>query len=363
MDDAPSGHAAADMNARGSSGGHGALRAEVADLFEPNPLIYWLDFLVNAALGWACLVLAVAHGGWISALLTVVAAAALYRAIVFTHELVHLRRDRLPGFRIAWDIACGIPLLAPSFLYDGVHQEHHFRHHYGTPGDGEYLPFGRSPRRAISIYLASHVLIPLLAVIRFAVIAPLSWVWRSIRLPVLRRMSSLSIDPRYVRKLPEVIPRAWRIQEAACTLYLWGVAGALWTGRLPLRAVWVWYAVLVLILLLNAVRTLAAHRYANAGRTMTREEQLLDSVNIAGDSPFTPVLAPVGLRYHALHHLFPTMPYHRLGAAHRRLMNLLPDDAPYRATVEPGFGAALFDLWRRAGGGVGIRARGHVNRG
>lgn len=329
---------------------HSALRAEVADLFDPNPLIYWSDFLFHAALGWFAFALAVISRGWISVLLALVAAAALYRAIVFTHELVHLRRDSLRGFRIAWDIACGIPLLAPSFLYDGVHQEHHFRHQYGTEGDGEYLPFGHPPRRMIPIYIASHVLIPALAVVRFALVAPFSWVFPEIRTGVLRRMSSLSIDPRYKRKLPEAIPGAWRVQEGACTGFIWLVAAGLWAGWVPLRAVWLWYAVLVVLLVLNGVRTLAAHRYANSGGgTMTRDEQLLDSVNIAGSSPLTPLLAPVGLRYHALHHLFPTMPYHQLGEAHRRLMKSLPVDAPYRATVEEGFAPALADLWRRAG--------------
>lgn len=321
----------------------------MADLFEPNPLIYWPDFLFHVALGWTAFALAVARGGWPGLLLAVVAAGALYRVIVFTHELVHLGRGKLPRFRAAWDILCGIPLLAPSFLYDGVHQEHHFRHHYGTPQDGEYLPFGRPPRWTIAVYLVSHVVIPLLAVIRFALIGPLSWMWPAARPTVLARMSSLSIDPRYVRKVPESIPGSWKIQEAACAVFLWGVAAALWLNWLPLRVVWVWYVVLVLILVFNGIRTLAAHRYANQSGTMTREEQLLDSVNIAGGSPLTPVLAPVGLRYHALHHLFPTMPYHRLGTAHRRLMRVLPPDAPYRATVERSFSAALSDLWRRAG--------------
>lgn len=329
---------------------HSTLRAEVADLFEPNPRIYWLDFLFHAGLGWTALVLAVVHRGWLSAALAVVAAVALYRAIVFTHELVHLRPGSVPGFRAAWDIICGVPLLAPSFLYDGVHQEHHFRHHYGTMEDGEYLPFGQPPRRMIPLYLVSHVLIPAVAIVRFALIAPVGWVFPAARDLVLRRMSSLSIDPRYERKLPPAIPVAWRIQEAACAGFLWLAAAALWAGRLPLRAFWVWYVVLVVLLVLNGIRTLAAHRYANgSGAAMTRDEQLLDSVNIAGGSPVTPLLAPVGLRYHALHHLFPTMPYHELGKAHRRLMETLPDDAPYHATVEQGFGAALADLWRRAG--------------
>lgn len=331
------------------SSSHAALRSEVSDLFEPDPAIYWADLAVHAAVGWAAFSLAATRGGWPAILFGVLATVALYRAVIFTHELVHVRRDRLPGFRAVWDAVCGVPLMAPSFLYDGVHQEHHFRHHYGTPEDGEYLPFGHPPRWTIPAYVLSHALIPLLAVLRFGLIAPVSWPWPRFRGFVLRRMSSLSIDPRYVRKLPERIPGAWRVQEAACTAVVWGAGSALWAGWLPLRVLGIWYVVVTLILVLNGIRTLAAHRYANREGTMTRDQQLLDSVNIAGNSPLTPVLAPVGLRYHALHHLFPTMPYHNLGEAHRRLMRVLPDDAPYRATVEQGFLPVLADLWRRAG--------------
>jgi fatty acid desaturase len=57
----------------------------------------------------------------------------------------------------------------------------------------------------------------------------------------------------------------------------------------------------------------------------------------------------VGLRYHALHHVFPTMPYHALPEAHRRLMSHLPADSPYRRTEEGTLLGALRGLWRRAG--------------
>ena len=60
-------------------------------------------------------------------------------------------------------------------------------------------------------------------------------------------------------------------------------------------------------------------------------EQLLDSCTI---SPSTlpgrmaaqvanavrTLIAPVGLRYHALHHWIPSLPYHNLGRAHRLLI-------------------------------------------
>ena len=41
---------------------------------------------------------------------------------------------------------------------------------------------------------------------------------------------------------------------------------------------------------------------------LTFVEQLLDSVNYPGRALLYVPIMPVGLRYHALHHLFPTMP-------------------------------------------------------
>jgi fatty acid desaturase len=43
-----------------------------------------------------------------------------------------------------------------------------------------------------------------------------------------------------------------------------------------------------------------------------------------------PIWAPVGLRYHALHHLLPSLPYHSLGEAHRRLMGGAGHGSTYR---------------------------------
>ena len=62
-----------------------------------------------------------------------------------------------------------------------------------------------------------------------------------------------------------------------------------------------------------------------------------------------PLGAPVGLRYHALHHYLPTVPYHSLGALHRRLLAELPANDPYRRTRRPGVVAAALALARRAG--------------
>lgn len=326
-------------------------RALVNDLFEPSPRIYWFDLLSSATLGWVSLAAAMAFDffslPWFA--LSAISALALYRAVVFTHELVHVRAARLPGFTSVWNLLCGVPLLVPAFMYDGVHQDHHFKKQYGTAADGEYLPFGRPPRSRIVFYLLSHLLLPPLAAFRFAVLGPLATLVPTWRRFVWQRASSLSIDPAFRRRVPEQVPRSWWLQEWACTLYSWALLTLWLLGVIPGTFFAQLYLVVVAALLMNALRTLAAHRYLNEGPSLSFSEQLGDSINIGGGGVLTPLLAPVGLRYHALHHLFPTMPYHELGEAHRRLMGALPAQAVYRSTLRLTIWSALAELWRSAG--------------
>ncbi len=78
---------------------------------------------------------------------------------------------------------------------------------------------------------------------------------------------------------------------------------------------------------------------------MTVAEQFLDSVDVPGNSLLTGLWAPVGLRYHATHHLFPRMPYHALGKAYRLLESQLSDNTLYLKATRSSLWDALRRLW------------------
>ncbi len=169
------------------------------------------------------------------------------------------------------------------------------------------------------------------------------------------------MEPTYIRPTPTAKTlRVFRVQEAACFLLLLGGAIRLAMGKMPIGFLAQSYCTAVGVLLLNNLRTLGAHRYTSGGKETTFVEQLLDSINYPNFSLLTPLWAPVGLRYHALHHLCPSLPYHNMAEAHRRLMRELPADSPYRKTNCPSLWAAIRALWGRAEAGSGV-SRGPVD--
>jgi fatty acid desaturase len=270
-----------------------------------------------------------------------------YRAGSFTHELVHLRTGTFKAFHIVWNLFCGIPLMMPSFMYE-THIAHHARNHYATAEDGEYLPLAHGNLLGIVVYLGQAFVLPLLAIVRFLILTPAAWICPPMRRVVQQRASAMVMDPRYIRPLPsDAELRAWRLQEAACFVLSALVATLLITGVVELSALVKVYALSVGVLLLNELRTLGAHRFRFDGsREVAFVEQLLDSVNYPNRPWLAELWAPVGLRFHALHHLFPSMPYHNLPEAHARLMARLPADSPYRQTVSPSLFRTLGDLVR-----------------
>jgi fatty acid desaturase len=97
---------------------------------------------------------------------------------------------------------------------------------------------------------------------------------------------------------------------------------------------------------INQVRTLVAHLWENEGEAMSVTAQYLDSVNVPPPALLPALWAPVGLRYHALHHLLPSVPYHNLGIAHRRLTEMVEKDSPYHKASYKGLPGLVGQLAR-----------------
>lgn len=326
-------------------------RQIVKDLFRPRPEIYWPDMLGSAAIGWTAFTMAI----WAPAdepaffLWLILAVLAMYRAVLFIHELTHLSKGALPGFETAWNLLVGLPMLVPSFTYVGVHTDHHRRTVYGTAQDPEYLPLGSGPRWRVVLFVVETALVPALFFLRFVVVAPIGFLVPSLHRWLERHASSLVINLAYVRKESAPAERLRMRWMEAASIAVWACAAFLVVrGALPWQTFLVWYLLSFGVALVNQVRTLGAHRYRNDGSQMDVVGQIADSVSVAGGW-WTEFWAPVGLRYHGLHHYLPDLPYHGLGTAHRRLMAQLPPDAPYRLAVAGSLPEVLATLWRDAG--------------
>jgi fatty acid desaturase len=301
------------------------------DLNAPKPLVYWADFLGSAVLGYAGLFGAVMVSATGLAIVAgLIAVLALYRAGSFIHEVTHIKHAAVPGFRFGFNAVIGIPLLVPSFMYEGIHNLHHARTRYGTADDPEYLPLALMKPYTVPLFVLASGLAPIALLVRFGILAPLSALIPPLRSLVVARYSGLVINPVFRRRPAEgALRHNWIVQESAASLWAISLLAGVGTGFIPLRTFLILLGVTSGVLILNQVRTLVAHLWENDGAVITTTAQFLDSVNVPPPTLLPALWAPVGLRYHAIHHLLPGLPYHALGEAHRRLSAALPGGSPY----------------------------------
>jgi fatty acid desaturase len=147
---------------------------------------------------------------------------------------------------------------------------------------------------------------------------------------VLARFTALSINPQFRRQLvPAEMPRSWKITELAASAWAITVILLVAGGAVSLHTTLIIFLITSAIAVINQIRTLTAHLWESDGSQLSVTAQYLDSTNFPPPSLLPALWAPVGLRYHALHHLLPSLPYHSLAGAHRRLTAKLNPDSPY----------------------------------
>jgi fatty acid desaturase len=199
-------------------------------------------------------------------------------------------------------------------------------------------------------YVLLSFALPFFFIVRFLLLTPLSYLIPPLRKLLWERASSLTIDMSYIRAADAIRnDKHWRLQEFATFLFVTIAVICMAAGLLTYKALVLWYVIAMFIFLINSLRTLSAHAYRNPGdQEMEFAEQYLDSINVPGHWLITGLWAPVGLRYHATHHLFMSLPYHNLGEAQRRLMNGLSDNTLYARTLRKSMWDALGRIWSEA---------------
>ncbi len=316
----------------------------VRDLFITRPWCYWRELLVTGVGAWvAMLVLIVSDSPWVMAIAGVASVLLWYRGVAMMHELTHQRHHDLRGFHLAWNVIFGVPWVVPSVMYEGVHADHHKKTTYGTTRDPEYLPLAGKPWD-IACYLAcSFWHLPALLA-RFLIGTPVSWLVPPLRQLIIRSASSYVINYQYERTMDAAERRRLVRWECAMMLAWWPPIVLTLLGELSWKWMACWYAVYTTVLFVNRLRMLTAHHFALDGEPVDHLRQFADSVDTPGGW-WVELWAPLGMRYHALHHLFPTMPFHSMREAYLRLTAELPPDSFYRAASGRGLVPSLKDIF------------------
>lgn len=323
------------------------------EVFEINLKTYCSDIIICVSIGWLAFIVSgkVQLFSWSFFLCFIVATIALYRAMGFIHEICHQQKNKkFKSFVTLWHIFVGIPLLLPSSFYD-CHLEHHNYKKYKTEYDPQYPALKGNRFAIIKLVLLDPLLFPLNLIIRLLILSPLSILSPPLRSFLYCKFSSIAkrdFVAHFNNKQKELLAKV-----EINILIFWSIVILLIVFKIiPLIYLAIWYFLVAAIWSLTFFRSLGEHSHDNLIETsLTVEEYLLDSFTYSRGGwqkfMYFPMYIP-GIRYHALHHLCPAIPYHNLPKAHQFLRENLPEDNLYLQTERLGHWHNIKNLWNKA---------------
>ena len=184
--------------------------------------------------------------------------------------------------------------------------------------------------------ILASLLLPVFQVIRFGIM-PFIIPFLSIEKQsfIFEKMSTLVFDTSYKRKFKNQSKELseMKFNDLMSALYKVIVLILVINEILPWEFIYYYYFGFVIGSILNMYRAIFNHLYSNYTlRPMDTDSHILDTTTIES-SILTNIIFVNGLNYHALHHLFPEIPYYNLKAAHNKAMKCLNTDHVYRKTV------------------------------
>jgi fatty acid desaturase len=242
------------------------------------------------------------------------------------------------GFKATWNLLVGVMTFTPSPFFTRHHRDHHSQRFYGTPEDPEYVAnvLESGSWRSAIVYGLHVTLFPIIVFLRF-LLAPLSYLHPRLRKFVLERASSLTLNFHYRRKLNAYDRRSIVVMEWLCFVRAALIPLTVIIGVAPLSRIPLLYLLGLTTLILNQMRQLADHHFEGDGSPADVDSHVRDSCNFTGNDVLTRLFFPFSIRYHALHHLFPSLPYHNLKSAHNYLDSVLPTSSPYHELDQKGW--------------------------
>ena len=311
-----------------------------ANFFRVKPARFWFDFAYSVVIAYTAAIIYNTSPllSWPQLIAFPIAVFWLYRVESLVHEVAHLQQAEMRTFKVVWNLVVGVFTLTPSAFYTKQHRDHHSQRMYGTRQDPEYVinVVRRGSWASLLAYALLILVFPVLVFLRFLLV-PLTYLHPRLRQFALTRASSFTFNPQYRRKLSALDRRAIAAIEWPCFLRAALIPGGALLGFAPWIRVPQVYLLGVSVLILNQLRQVADHHFSGDGGQFVFADHVLDSCNYKARDPLTWLFFPFAIQYHALHHIFPNLPYHNLAAADAYLLAKLPADSPYRTLDQPGW--------------------------